>query len=78
MKKNNIYTLWKKGMLTPLDECGVLKFTIYKYCKIYQEYLKVKKPEINIEVALKEVSDKLCVSERTVEKAIQKVRANKF
>lgn len=64
------YELWKSGSLDYLIKKGLINTTIVFYCELYKEYLFQIDLGKSKSDAIQEVVEKMCVTERTVQRAI--------
>lgn len=66
------YELYNSGALDYLIQKGLISTTIVFYCKIYKAYLYQKDLGKKYLEAIEIVANDLCVTERTVRRALNK------
>lgn len=64
------YELYKSGALDEAEAKGLLKNNVKLYCDVYQAFMLSRGKGNRYEVAVEDTSDSMCVSTRTVKRAI--------
>lgn len=69
----SIYSLWKSGALDLPIKLGIIRTAVIEWCKIYDEYVRIRGAGHNYTNAIELTAEKLSVSDHLVKKAIAQV-----